>query len=62
MATWFDWFAYVGLAIIVLIVVGLLHMGWRMWRYNEEFEPGGSLVHQLTDAILHKRRRMKADR
>jgi uncharacterized membrane protein YphA (DoxX/SURF4 family) len=51
-----TWFAAVGLAIIALTAVGLLHMGWRMWRGNEEFEAGGSLGDQLT-ALLKRDRR-----
>jgi hypothetical protein len=42
-----TWLAYIGLAVIVLAALGLVHMAWRIWRGNEEFEPGGSLGHQL---------------
>ncbi len=42
-----TWLAYIGLAVIVFAALGLVHMGWRLWRGNEEFEPGGSLGHQL---------------
>jgi hypothetical protein len=52
-----TWLGYVGLAVIVLMVLGLVHMFWRMWRGNEEFEPGGSLGHQLTGLVRDRRRK-----
>ena len=37
----------IAVAALVVAVVGMGRMAWRMWRYNEEPEPGGSLSRQM---------------
>jgi hypothetical protein len=37
----------IAVAAVVVAVVGMGRMAWRMWRSNEEPEPGGSLSRQM---------------
>lgn len=34
-------------ALLLLGLLGLVRFGWRIWRGNEEMQPGGSLGRQL---------------
>jgi hypothetical protein len=45
--------ALIGLALLVLVGLGVVHYAWRIWRGREEPEPGGS----LGDQILGRRNR-----
>jgi hypothetical protein len=39
--------ALIAVAGLVLAVLGMGRMAWRLWRDNEEPEPGGSLGRQM---------------
>ncbi len=47
----------------LLVVVGALltffavvRFGWRLFRSNEELEPGGSMGRQLADSVRRRRK------
>jgi len=35
------------IAAVLLVGLGLARFGWRIWRGNEQMQPGGSLGRQL---------------
>lgn len=42
-----DIVSVVGIAVLVVVVVGMGRMGWRIWYGNEEMEAGGSMGDQM---------------
>ena len=42
-----DPFVIVIAAVLLVGLLGLARFGWRIWRGNEQMQPGGSLGRQL---------------
>lgn len=56
----------VTLAVLVFVVLGFGRLAWRIWRDNEEMEPGGSMGDQMLGAaeedgaVRDKRKKRRA--
>lgn len=40
--------------VLVLVVIGMVRMGWRIWHDNEQMEPGGSMGDQMLASTKHE--------
>ena len=40
----------------LLTFFAVVRFGWRLFRDNEELEPGGSMGRQLSDAVRRRRK------